>query len=174
MGKLILVTVAEIFRKTNLSLCGPVRWKAPVTGSSAGAAGVYVVARVSDPNGGCKSCALPFKDPFPADLELDLEYELHRWIPKEPIVYIGKTDETIRKRVAAFYRHKCGDGSPHAGGQVVHLLECDLWVYWSPSDNPYDTELSMLCSFKEEADQVPFANFDGKQGKLGRRIRRSS
>ena len=94
-------------------------------------AGVYVVARVGDPKADCTPCALRFIDPLPPGIDLDLEYERQRWLPSESIIYIGKTDRPIRKRVSEFHTHRCGDKSPHAGGQVIKLLKCDLWVYWS-------------------------------------------
>jgi hypothetical protein len=131
-------------------------------------AGVYVVSRVGDPEGGCKACDLPFIDPLPPNFVLDLEYEQQRWLPNEPILYIGKTDRPLRERVGEFRRHKCGDTSPHAGGQVVKLLQCDLWVYWAPADNPYDTEQKMISAFGQEAGQVPFADDDGKRSKKAR------
>jgi hypothetical protein len=53
-------------------------------------AGVYVVSRVGDPEGGCKACDLPFIDPLPPNFVLDLEYEQQRWLPNEPILYSGK------------------------------------------------------------------------------------
>ena len=151
------MTVAEIFQKADLSVLGPVRWGKQVPESRSG---VYLVARVADPNVNCKTCALPFK-PIGSDLKLDHGYEKHRWLKSEPVVYIGKTDQTIRKRVGAFYLQKCGNRGPHAGGQVVKLLKCDLWVHWSPSTHPKDDERKMLCAFKKHALQVPFGNFDG-------------
>jgi hypothetical protein len=172
------LTVAEIFTKANLSPRGPVPWGTQVAESSVG---VYVVARVGDPTVGCNVCALQFIDfanpfdnlnnPIPP-LDLDPEYERQRWLQNEPVVYIGQTtDQTIQERVRQFYRHKCGNPSPNAGGQVIHLLRCDMWVYWSPADNPYDTEQTMLCTFKEQVGQEPFAN--GWSGKR-KRIRRSN
>jgi hypothetical protein len=164
------LTVTEIFKVADLSLHGPVQWGTDIAEPKAG---VYVVARVSNPNVGCKACALPFIDPpLPPDIELDIEYERRRWLPSESIVYIGKTDRTIHKRLQEFRRHKCGDLSPHAGGQVVKLLQSDLWVYWSPTDTPYDSELTMICAFKSQTGQLPFANELAKRSK--KRVRRSS
>ena len=160
------LTVAELFKTANLSPSIPVPWGTDVTEPRAG---VYVVARVGDPEGGCKACALPFSDPLPPNLVFDLEYERWRWLPNEPIVYIGKTDRSIRKRVREFHRHQCGDTSPHAGGQVVKLLQCDLWVYWAPANSPYATERTLIRAFRQEAGHVPFANEDGKR--IGKRIR---
>jgi hypothetical protein len=162
------MTVAEIFRKAGLSPRGPVRWETQVPDSSAG---VYVVARVGNPASGCEACAVAFIDPIPADLTLDLEYETQRWLANEPVLYVGKTDQPIRKRVGQFYRHKCGDRSPHAGGQVVKLLRCDRWVYWAPAASPYETEQTMIAAFREQAGQRPFANEDGKRpARVGRSL----
>lgn len=163
------MTVFDIFKWVDLLLRGPVPWGAAVAEPDAG---VYVVARVDNPLGGCLPCTVPFIDPVPPHRVLDLEYEQWRWLPSEPIIYIGKTDRPICERLAEFRRHRCGDLSPHAGGQVIKLLHCDLWVYWSRSPTPYDTEQRMLCIFKEQAGQVPFANNDGKRRE--RRVRRAS
>ncbi len=81
------MTPAEIFRKVGLSPRGPVRWRTEVLESGAG---VYVVARVGDPKLGCNARPLLFIDPLPTDVDLDLEYERKRWLPNEPIVYVGK------------------------------------------------------------------------------------
>ena len=157
------LTVAELFGGLSLSLHGPLPWGTQIPESNSG---VYLVARGANPSGPCKPHDLQFIDA--PGLDLDLEYEHMRWLPNETIVYIGKTDETIRKRVGAFYRHKCGDKSPHAGGQILKLLQCDLWVYWSPAANPYDIEQRMICAFREETGQAPFANADGRKGRIQR------
>jgi hypothetical protein len=160
------LTIAEVFRKVNLSPRGPVPWGKLISESSAGVAGVYVVARVRDPGVGCKACALPFIDPLPAGLNLQLESEQRRWLPNEPVVYIGQTGRTIRERVGEFYRQKCGDKRPHAGGQVVGLLGCKLWVYWSPAIHPRDSERTMICAFKEQTGQEPFANSNRRRRRI--------
>ena len=107
------LTVAELFQTAGLSPRGPVPWGTDVPESNAG---VYVVARVGDPKADCTPCALRFIDPLPPGIDLDLEYERQRWLPSESIIYIGKTDRPIRKRVSEFHTHRCGDKSPHAGG----------------------------------------------------------
>jgi hypothetical protein len=162
------LTVAQLFKKANHSPSIPVPWGTDVTEPTAG---VYVVARVGNPEVGCKACALPFIHPLPPHIVLDLDYERRRWLPREPIVYIGTTHRAIGKRVTEFHRHKCGDTSPHAGGQVVKLLQCSLWVYWSPANSPYVAARTMIRAFRQEAGQVPFANNDGKRN--GKRVRLS-
>jgi len=163
------LTVAEVFGKANLWPCGPVRWGTQISESRAG---VYVVARVADPTiSVADGVPLPFIDPLPPDLDVVPDFERQRWLPNEPIVYIGQTGRSIHTRLGAFYRQKCGDRSPHAGGQVVKLLQCDLWVYWLPATRPRDSEQAMIRAFKEQLGREPFANWDGKRRRRRRRIR---
>jgi hypothetical protein len=160
------MTVAELFQLANLSPSGPVQWGTdPPTDPSELSPGVYVVARVGSPIEACNPCELPLQDTH----EVDLNYERKRWLPCEPIVYVGKTDRSIRKRVAEFRRQKCGEQGPHHGGQVIKLLQCNLWVYWSPADDPLGAEFDMLCGFKRHAGQLPFGN--EYQGGNQKRIR---
>jgi hypothetical protein len=158
------MTVAELFQLANLPPNGPVKFSgtdplSPITD----AAGVYVVARAGNANEGCKARELPLKD-HPG-IDLYDPYERMRWLPGEPIVYIGKTGRSVRKRVAEFRRQECGRPGPHDGGQIVRLLECDLWVYWSPANDLSDAEFTMLCAFIRHTGLPPFGN------ELGGRIR---
>jgi hypothetical protein len=89
-------------------------------------------------------------DTLPSNIDLSREYEERRWLADEPIVYIGQTDQTIRKRLKDFYRHKCGNPGPHAGGQVI--------------------KQTMICAFKAKVGQVPYANYDGAKEKRVRRL----
>jgi len=167
-----IMTVAELFNQADLKLHGPVRWKVPIPREDGGSsAGVYVVARVNEAAKDCEDCALQFKKPLPTGLGIDHQYEQSRWLSKQPILYIGKTDRTIQKRLGEFYRHECGYAGPHNGGEIVKLLKCELSVYWSPATNPYYSELTMIRAFLKEARQVPFANTDGRSDK---RIQRTS
>jgi hypothetical protein len=164
------LTVSELFGTANLSPQDRVPWETGLSDLPK-SKGIYVVARVGDPNLDCQPSDLSFKDPLSPNLILDLEYERQRWLPNEPVLYIGGTTRTIRKRMGDFYRHKIGNKSPHAGGQVVKLLICALWVYWSPTTDkadPMETEKAMISSFKEQVGHLPFGN--GEQGK-SKRIR---
>jgi hypothetical protein len=140
------LTVAELFRKANLALHGPVRWNTPIPDKHPG---VYVIGLSADANA--------------SSSEIDAEYlgvpERLRWIANQPIVYIGQaTRQTLATRLGQFYRHKYGAKSPHRGGQALKLLTCDLWVYWSPCDNPRGCESLMLDAFQKQSGQLPFAN----------------
>jgi hypothetical protein len=141
------LTVAEIFNEAKLSPRGPVRWGSQISESSAG---VYVVALVGEANLGCL-------------VEADYleECERQQWLPGQPVIYIGQTTrQTLAKRVSQFYRHRYGHKGPHAGGQAVKLLRCDLWVYWSTATDPLDSEVTMISAFKRQVGRLPFANRD--------------
>lgn len=165
------MTIAELFQKANLIPRDPVQWKCAIPEVKPG---VYLLARVSDPNGMCEGIDLPLVDFRDRGLQIELEYENQRWLRNEPILYIGKADRSVQKRVGQFYRHECGSKSPHAGGQILLLLSClsGLWVYYSPADYPRGGELRMLRAFEDNVGQLPFANFDGERRQ--RRVRWTS
>lgn len=161
------MTVAEIFREVSLSPDGPLRWGNSNIDECG--KGVYVVARVEDPTVGCKACDLKFTDPHPP--VNDRKYELRRWFRNEPVLYIGQTTRSLRKRIKQFYDQEVGKKGPHAGGQVVKLLDFDLWVYWSATPDPVNVEKKMISVFKKQVGKPPFAN--GERGKP-KRIRCSN
>jgi hypothetical protein len=154
-----ILTVAEIFAKVGPSPCGPVIWGEDIGESGEG---VYVVARVSNATGDCKACGLRFRS-LPRNLALNRKYEQKRWLKNEPALYIGQTTQPLCKRIRQFYDHKVGEKRPHAGGQVIKLLACDLWVYWCPTSDPVKVEKAMISAFEKQARQLPFAN--GEPGK---------
>jgi hypothetical protein len=67
--------------------------------------------------------------------------------------------------VKQFYNHRCGVRGPHAGGQIILLLSCEKWVYWSPCNEPREVELKMLEAFKARVGNYPFGNSDGKRSR---------
>ena len=75
----------------------------------------------------------------------------------------------MAKRIQQFYAQKVGKKGPHAGGQVVRLLNCDLWVFWSPTADPVQVESEMIFAFKKRVGKPPFGN--GEQGKPKRIVR---
>jgi hypothetical protein len=152
-----ILTVSQLFRAASLSAHGPVPWgdKAPDLPE---AQGVYVVARVGGQKFPCQVSTLPLADPVPSNLVLNQEYEARRWLPTEPAVYIGQTTRSLRERIHQFFRHKVGHKGPHAGGQVIILLGCPRWVYWSLADSPKDAEAMMISAFEKKVHQLPYGN----------------
>ena len=139
------LSVTELFKIAKLRVCGPVPWGKKVPENKPG---VYVIAVVSRPRSHCGSRKISY---LPADIAV-------RWIARQPVIYIGRTTSSLSRRVGQFYRQEYGKKSPHRGGQAVRLLKCDLWVYWSPSDNPFVAEDKMIERFREKVGSLPFAN----------------
>ena len=148
------MTVADLFEAARLSPLGPVGWGTAIPMTEKG--GVYVVALVAEAGlvgGGLAE----FLDPS----------EQKRWLPNQPVVYIGQTTtQTLAKRLEQFYRHEYGDKSPHRGGQALKLLlkppvpwsPIALWVYWSAATDPKASESTMIEAFKNKVGRLPFAN----------------
>jgi hypothetical protein len=91
------VTVRELFRAANLSPCGPVKWGDPLSEDQSG---VYVVASVrsADAHGDRLDVR---------DVLTSRNREEHRyWVTAQPILYIGRTQVSLRQRLNQFYRHK--------------------------------------------------------------------
>src|SRR3954453_3494683 len=136
--------VDDLFRAAGLEPCGPTPWR---IGIEEPRRGVYVVV-LKQKQRDCPLCPTATAKLSEAAREL----ETTRWVPEEKIIYVGQTTrQTIATRVRQFYRHKYGDSSPHRGGQAVHLLSCELEVYWSHSDDPENSESQMLLAFIEES-----------------------
>jgi hypothetical protein len=147
------MTVSELFEAVEESPQGPVPWN--TLPEEYGNGGTYVVSLSKDKDATCV-----------IEARFTSSDEQERWLPNEPIIYIGQTSkQTIAKRVRQFYRHRYGDRSPHRGGQAVKLLlepyttpPFELWVYWAPSPDPLDLEHKMLSIFKQRVGRQPFAN----------------
>ena len=142
-----VVTVSELFKTANLSPCGPVPWCTPVPEYTCA---VYLVALVRKPRLGCAQQNVEYLPPS----------EHERWLPKQPVLYVGCTRRPLKDRIAEFYRHKYGKTSPHSGGQAIKLLrhEVCLWVYWSATNDPRAAERMMISAFEERVGALPFAN----------------
>lgn len=154
--------IDTVFRAAGLSPHGPVNWSDRDAKVDEKQAGVYVVAaksRVRDwPMCPIATAQLP---------ELQLEFEKILWVSDEEIVYIGQTTkQTLTKRIAQFRRHRYGERSPHRGGQSVHLLACELDIYWSEAEDPERSEAKMLFAFMKQGGRLPYANRDLPSTKL--------
>ena len=110
------------------------------------------------------------------------------WLPKENIVYIGQTENSLAKRVGQYYITELGDAKPHAGGHWLKTLKIlnDLWVYYLPCPSPKEVEEklldcfwrlssqkespsllneNLLLRFSKENLVLPFANLELTRGK---------
>ncbi len=139
-------SVRGLFEAEGIVVNGPVRWGAPVPCS---VPGVYVVSLSSDPSStdGMPSPTIARKA-FDAwvmrapSLTLDgraptFEQARERlqtfWLPDETVIYIGKTSQPVRHRVAQYYATPIGASKPHRGGYWVKLLAnlADCFVFFA-------------------------------------------
>ena len=186
-------SVKDLFDAAGLTrLDPPVRWGQPPPLKTPG---VYVVALTGEPDrkdstgpvaqvDADKLRALLQRRP---ELRLDgsrpSPEELRQrlsgfWLPDEPVLYIGMTSASVRKRVTAYYRTSLGDRSPHAGGWFIQTLRnMDmLWVHFGSAAEPLLAEERMLAAFAgsvgtdarasvHDPDRLmPFANLRGPLG----------
>lgn len=119
------------------------------------------------------------------DSEVIIERMSQFWLPDENIIYIGKAPKRksgkgIGNRVNEYYRTEYGARKPHAGGHWIKALTVldDLFVYYSPCDNPGDVETAMLRYFCESVSDstreilrdktltLPFANLQLERGQI--------
>lgn len=140
------ITVRKLFGAAGLSVFGPVSWGNSVNEKRPG---VYLIATVANPDEGIS----PF---VPVNLP---RMVASRWLPRQPILYIGQTTVSLMARMNQFYRHKHGARGPHKGGQDLKLLtKCPLSVYWSPTECAVEAEKMMIEEFVAATNRLPFGN----------------
>lgn len=140
------ITVKELFGVAGLPAFGPVLWGNSVPEKRPG---VYVVAAVANPDERVSPVVPRDLPPMVAS----------RWLPRQPVLYIGQTSRSLKARINEFYRHIHGARSPHKGGQDVKLLRnCRLSVYWSPTEHAAEAEKKMIEEFVVTTSRLPFGN----------------
>ena len=79
------------------------------------------------------------------------------WLPSQTIVYIGASEVSIARRVAAIERTELGDRRPHAGGNWLRTLRSldGVRVWWAPTAATEEYEDALLTAF---ADRLPAAD----------------
>jgi hypothetical protein len=182
-------TIAQILASERLALKGVVRWGTKVNSNSCG---VYIVSLSFDPfqNLGVLENAplsrdfiqewLNKVDTFKLDGKTNPSVDVVAsrlskfWLPDENILYIGKTDGELRKRVGEYYRTPLGAPKPHHGGHWLKLLSNvnQLFVYFSECSNAEAHETQMLKLFVKNVSSAtlkllhdpqhpyPFANLE--------------
>lgn len=84
------------------------------------------------------------------------------WVDGTDIVYVGRTDRTLAKRIGEFARFGRGEPIGHWGGRLIwQLPHADLlMVGWIALDMGLATEResALLAEFLEAFDRLPFAN----------------
>jgi hypothetical protein len=186
-------SISDLFSNLSLLIQGPVKWSSKIQDDLPG---VYVVSVTPNPNekknryGDVPPIALDLVRNWIAyvpTLKLngvrptanDLKDNLSRfWLADEPILYIGKTRASLKKRVEQYYKTRLGDSKPHAGGHWLKTLSVldNLYVYWAITSEPEHFEGDLLKTFvggisKETLSKIadpvrsfPFANLEYPKG----------
>ena len=84
------------------------------------------------------------------------------WVDGTDIVYLGRTDRTLAKRIGEFARFGSGQLVGHWGGRLIWQLPRPdlLTIGWLPLDPGLaaERESALLAEFVSVFDRLPFAN----------------
>ena len=85
------------------------------------------------------------------------------WVDGTDIVYIGKAEQTLAKRLGELARFGAGEVVPHWGGRMIWQLPkvAALTVCWMPSPEKGGAgrdEVKLLQAFVAAHGRLPFAN----------------
>lgn len=127
--------------------------------------GIYYVLRkdASTPVFLEKGCGGTHKGKNP---NVPIEELKKEWIDGEAVVYIGKTDDSLSRRIGTYLKFGRGEKAAHWGGRYIWQLKdaYDLVFCWKvlPNDsNAENVEKDLLERFREEKGCRPFANLRG-------------
>jgi transcription elongation factor GreA len=79
------------------------------------------------------------------------------WLPSQTVLYIGASEVSVARRVAAIGRTELGDRRPHSGGHWLKTLRSlgGVLVWWAPTRATEEYEDALLAAF---AEGVPAAD----------------
>jgi transcription elongation factor GreA len=82
------------------------------------------------------------------------------WLPSQTIVYIGASEASVARRVAAMAKTELGDRRPYSGGHWLKTLRSleGIRIWWSPTNAAEEYEDALLAAF---AEGVPKADLVG-------------
>jgi len=193
-------TINQLIKEFDLPVANKVKWGERIPTQDEG---IYIVSLSDDPNSNNGILnEVPISDNIiekwiakvdgfeidrikTYDLKVIIKRLSQFWMPDENIVYIGKAPKRssgkgIGNRVNEYYRTEYGARKPHAGGHWIKSLTVfeDLFVYYSPCDNPGDVEISLLRYFcknvsettrdilRDKTLSLPFANLQLERGQI--------
>lgn len=99
------------------------------------------------------------------DLNYDVDRLRDKWVSDTQIMYIGKTDSSLRKRIRTYMKYGSGNDAAHRGGRAIwQLPESDsLIVAWRElpqEQTARNVEKKLIKKFRNEhSGKLPFANW---------------
>jgi transcription elongation factor GreA len=157
-------TAASLFRDVGLLPDGPAPWGRPV---AARGPGVFVVELPTPLPSAPIALARVGKwiERVP-DLRLDGGRPTSRalaarlasfWLPDQVVLFIGATESSLGRRIAALEATPLGDRRPHAGGHWLRTLDLPAGtrIWWAATDAVEEYEDGLLTAFAEGAVAEP-------------------
>lgn len=84
-----------------------------------------------------------------------------KWIDGAEVLYIGKSETSVQKRMQQHRDFWYGEAVPAWGGRIIAQLRDfgKLEVWYFQCDIPKDMEHTLLKEFVSQYKKLPFANF---------------
>ena len=123
--------------------------------------GIYIIALPDDfgkVNFNSSSSLDKWKD---KNVAVPIEKLHKKWVENTNILYIGKSETNISKRLMQHIDFWNGEYVPAYGGRIIGQIEnfFDLEVWYFECNNPSQAEKELLKTFKGKYGKLPFANW---------------
>lgn len=84
-----------------------------------------------------------------------------KWVDEAEVLYIGKSETSVLKRMQQHREFWYGEAVPAWGGRIIAQLKNfgDLEVWYYSCDIPKDMEHTLIKEFEQQYKKIPFANF---------------
>ena len=71
------------------------------------------------------------------------------WLPSEPVLYVGSSENSVSRRIAALSATPLGDRRPHSGGHWLHTLTMPAGtrIWWSATPAVEEYEDALFTAF---------------------------
>lgn len=151
-------TALELLRASGLMPDGPVTWGQPVRSRQPGVFVVELPAPLDAApldNAAIRgwlervpTLRLDGEHPTVAELAARLS---SFWLPRQRVLYVGRTSKSLNGRVGAAYATRLGDRRPHPGGFWLKTLQGldQLRVWWAETEAPEEYEDALIALFAE-------------------------
>ena len=127
--------------------------------------GVYFVLREKTESVPVFKAQSPVLEHKGKPLSYPVETLESKWVEDTDIMYIGKTDSSLRARIRTYISYGKGNDSPHRGGRAIwQLPDTDNmiigWRIIDATESARTIEAQLLADFKNaHGGMLPFANF---------------
>lgn len=126
--------------------------------------GIYVVFRKNSDEMPRMLAAGPVSEHNGKALAYPKDFLEKKWVSGTRIVYIGKSDSSLRTRIRTYMNYGKGKDAPHRGGRAIwQLPDADeLVIGWktiNSSLSARELEAKLISEFKgRNGGKLPFAN----------------